>query len=145
MAGKRDYSSDYVTGFYVPHQKEIRFKGTWSGHDFTGEEIGQLLAGNEIDIDCISRKTGNRFAVIGKLEQKYYNGRPYYGFQPDFSKRAVPLEWGSYSFSEAERHALRTGRFIMVHGYSRNGNKYNAFLTWNERTGIESDVEVEYD
>ena len=145
MDNKAKTNSNYIEGYFRPAGKKVRFKDEWSGHRFTISEINDLLDGEDIEIDARSRKTGLQFVVVGKLALQSYNGRKFYGFKPDFSRRAVPLEWGSYSFDEAERDALRRGEFITVEGYSTKGNQYVANLTWSEEYGIEADVQVDFD
>jgi DNA topoisomerase-3 len=66
-----------------------RFTGTWNGenvsvkkvyagHEFTDEEIEQLLNGEEIVIECKGDK--GPYKCKGKLDHCEYNGKQYIGF-----------------------------------------------------------------
>lgn len=61
--------------------KEIRFKGSWSGHEFTDEEIKALLAGEEISIKA-KKKNGEDWEVKRSLALQTYKGVKSYGFKP---------------------------------------------------------------
>ena len=68
--------------------KEIRFKGTWSGHEFTDEEIKALLAGEEISIKA-KKKNGEDWEVKGSLALQTYKGVKFCGFKPVLERKGV--------------------------------------------------------
>ena len=73
--------SDRANGIW--RGKSISFKKVFSGHEFTDEEIDQLLKGKTITI-AATKKNGDPYTVSGKLANLSYNGRKYVGFKPDF-------------------------------------------------------------
>lgn len=67
------------------------FKGkTWnhsfSGHDFTPDEMKALCAGDTIEITATS-KAGKEYTVSGQLEETEWNGRKFIKFVPNFNKK----------------------------------------------------------
>ena len=74
----------YATGTFKG--QEIKFKRHWGGHDFSDEEIADLLAGKEISFDTVSKRTGKEYTARGTLEKQSYKGRTFYGFKADFGK-----------------------------------------------------------
>lgn len=67
------------------------FKGkswnhTFSGHDFTPEEMAKLVAGETIQITATS-KAGKSYDVAGQLEEAEWNGRKFVKFVPNFGKK----------------------------------------------------------
>lgn len=71
-------SVERATGVW--NGKEVSFKRVWSGHEFTDDEVEQLLSGEEITIECVSAKSGKPFKCKGKLANLEYNGKSYVGF-----------------------------------------------------------------
>ena len=67
------------------HDQDIHFKSTWSGHEFTEEEIQKLLNGEVIHITA-KKKNGQDWEVDGRLAKQQYRGRSFYGFKPDLKK-----------------------------------------------------------
>lgn len=59
--------------------KEVQFNKSFSGHDFTDEEIQQLLDGETITFQAISKK-GTMYTAKGKLAEKTYKGNKFVGF-----------------------------------------------------------------
>ena len=66
--------------------EDIHFKSSWSGHDFTEEEIRQLLNGEVIHIKA-KKKNGEDWEVDGRLARQKYRGNEFYGFKPDLKKK----------------------------------------------------------
>lgn len=71
----------YVRGTFKG--QTVSFKGSWSDHVFTQDEVDKLLAGETITIEYTA-KDGHKKPVSGKLEKQSYQGRPFYGFKADF-------------------------------------------------------------
>ena len=70
----------------------VRFNRKWSSHRFTDKEVDDLLAGKEIEFDFKSAK-GDKYHVVGKLEQQEYDGHTFYGFKADFDDdRSTKIE-----------------------------------------------------
>lgn len=68
-------SKPKATGFWVPGNKEVKFNKSYSGHDFTDDEIARLLAGEkDMVIDCVSSNTGKSFQAKGGLEEQTFQG-----------------------------------------------------------------------
>ena len=67
------------------------FKGkawnhSFSGHDFTDDEMKSLVAGETIEITATS-KAGKEYTVSGQLEEAEWNGRKFIKFAPNFNKK----------------------------------------------------------
>ncbi len=75
----------YVRGTFKG--QTITFKGSWSDHVFTQDEINKLLAGETITITYTSKKDGKQTTATGKMEKQSYQGRPFYGFKADFGDK----------------------------------------------------------
>lgn len=76
----------YVRGKFKG--KDVTFKGSWSDHTFTQEEVDKLLAGETITITYTSKKDGKPAPATGKLEWQDYQGRKFLGFKADFGKKS---------------------------------------------------------
>lgn len=74
----------YVTGEF--EGKPVSFKGSFSSHTFTEDEIGKLLAGETISVTYTDKNQKDR-TVSGKLKWQTYKGREYLGFKADYSKK----------------------------------------------------------
>lgn len=74
----------YASGIF--NGQEVSFKGSWSDHVFTEDEIKKLLAGETINIE-FTKKGGNKSNVNGKLEWQMYQGKRFLGFKADFGKK----------------------------------------------------------
>lgn len=72
----------YVRGVFK--KENVTFKGSWSDHVFTEDEVNRLLAGETITITYTSKKDGNQAQASGKLEWQTYQGRKFLGFKADF-------------------------------------------------------------
>jgi DNA topoisomerase III len=56
----------------------INFSRTWGVHRFTGEEVEQLLNGDDITFEMEYK--GTKLSVTGNLQEQIYNGHNYVGF-----------------------------------------------------------------
>lgn len=63
--------------------REIRFKKTFRGHEFTDDECDRLLAGADIEVTGLVAKSGKVYGVHGKLAELEYNGHQYIGFNQE--------------------------------------------------------------
>lgn len=61
----------HAVGLYQPQNITIRFKKTFCGHTFTGQELQQLLAGQDIIFQAMDKK-GKPFEAKGKLAEQVY-------------------------------------------------------------------------
>lgn len=75
----------YVRGVF--RKENVTFKGSWSDHVFTKDEVNRLLAGETITITYTSKKDGKQVQASGKLEWQTYQGRKFLGFKADFGDR----------------------------------------------------------
>ena len=139
------YTAEKVSGTFKG--QEVSFKPSFSGHDFTEAEIGKLLAGETIEIEA-KRRDGSTYTVKGALGEGEYNGRKYFGFQPQFESRekdpskfygtfqgrgknkgkevGFKREWGGHKFTDAECEALLAGKEVSFEAMSKSGNPYTA-------------------
>lgn len=76
----------YVRGVFKG-KEVVTFKGSWSDHVFTQDEVNRLLAGETISIQYTSKKDGKPTTATGKLEWQTYQGRKYLGFKADFGDK----------------------------------------------------------
>lgn len=72
----------YVKGVFKGQM--VSFKGSWSDHVFTQDEVNRLLAGETITIQYTSKKDGKKVPASGKLEWQTYQGKKFLGFKADF-------------------------------------------------------------
>lgn len=79
-------SEDYVTGTFVPTNKQVSFKKQFGTHIFTPEEQNQLLQGEEITVQATS-KSGKPYAVKGQLKNYVYKGKRHFGFKAKFNRK----------------------------------------------------------
>lgn len=73
----------YVVGIW--NGEKVRFKRQWGGHEFSEQEINDLLSGKDIRFRCTVNK--NEQDIIGKLERLDYKGTKYVGFYPSNWKK----------------------------------------------------------
>lgn len=59
---------------------------SFSGHDFTDDEMKALVNGEVITIQAVSKKTGKPYKVSGQLGESEWQGKTSIRFMPDFSK-----------------------------------------------------------
>lgn len=76
----------YVRGVFRG-KEVVTFKGSWSDHVFTQDEVNRLLAGETISIPYTSKKDGKLTTAAGKLEWQTYQGRKFLGFKADFGDK----------------------------------------------------------
>lgn len=116
--------ADYVQverheGVFTPTGETVRFKKTWGanehwpGKTFTDDEIVQLLDGELIRFQAIS-KNNKPYAAAGRLGQGTFNGNTFWGFQLDTS--ALPESFLGHKFTAAEMSTLESGGEITVEG-----------------------------
>ena len=85
-ADEPEKKEGYVYGTFKG--KEIHFKSSWSGHEFTEDEIRALLAGEEISITA-KKKNGESWEVKGSLALQTYKGVKFYGFKPVLERKGT--------------------------------------------------------
>lgn len=96
----------YVSGQF--EGEEVRFKGSWSTHKFSDEEVQKLLAGETISF-AYESKSGDEKTVYGKLEHQTHEGREFFGFKANFADKAVETSKGDDSLFNAWDEALAMG------------------------------------
>ena len=116
----------------------ISFNREWSGHRFTDAECEALLNGNEIIIEAVSKKTGNKFSVAGSLGDGFYEGKSFVAFQPDFNKKIIPISFCGHIFSNKERKDLENGKTLLLTDLkSKKGTDFTANITFNDKDGLD--------
>ena len=133
--------------------ENVSFKRVWSGHRFTDDEVNKLLAGEVIQFRATSKKTGKDFLAAGSLAHGEWEGKPTFGFQPNFDAVRDPnriygtwegkevsfkREWSGHTFTDAEVQQLWAGNVIEITAHSnRTGNDFNVTgqLGWSEYNG----------
>ncbi|CAM3195657.1 DNA topoisomerase-3 [Lactobacillus bombicola] len=81
-----DKSDDFVTGTFVPTNKQVSFKKQFGTYIFSPQDIKKLLLGEEITIQAIG-KSGKPYSVTGQLKNYIYNGKKCFGFKANFPKK----------------------------------------------------------
>lgn len=127
--------------------EEVRPKRVWSGHRFTDEECGKLLAGEEIEITAFSVKTGKEFTCRGRLGRMTYNGVRYVGFERvkdvnpggavNAEGKLEPDGWCRYTFTEDEKADLLAGKTVKkIKAFiGQSGRAFSAEVKWNAEAG----------
>lgn len=120
--------------------KDVHIKKLYSGHEFTDDEIKQLLNGDEITIDAKSAKgTDYRCNVKidncsfqnGKGETVKYIGISRTGFANDSS--GIPKSFCGHEFTQDERSLLEEGETIaLVNCVSKKGNTFDCHASWGD-------------
>lgn len=109
--------------------KKVAFKRSFSGHDFTDDEVAALLAGQTITFDAVSSK-GRPYVATGELGLGDFKGRKYVGFQlklPD-----GPTMWCGHTFSVSEKAKLEAGEKIECTDFvSSKGKPFAARVSWD--------------
>lgn len=126
-------------GVWAVTQTEIRFNREWGGVRFTDEQVAQLLAGQEIEFNAVSKRTGNPYTARGKLEVQEYSGREFIGFKPDFGPKKdaagndmPPESFAQYTFTPEEHEQLKNGEKIYVTQFiSKKGNEFAATVSFD--------------
>ena len=121
--------------------KAVKFKRSWSGHNFTDEECEKLCNGEEIEIEAVSSKSGKTFRCTGKLANLTYNGRKYVGFENTGFVNAsggksgggIPDEWCQHKFTDDEKALLETGMSVECDDFvSKKGSKFSAKVRYGK-------------
>lgn len=96
---ERPLREGYVRGMY--DGKMLSFKGEWSGHTFTEDEVNKLLGKESITFDYTDSK-GEDKTITGKLawQKNSTTGRSFFGFEPDF-KSVENKKTASDDFADA--------------------------------------------
>lgn len=139
----------------------VRVKRVWSGHYFTDDEIVELLAGNEIEIDAASPRTGEAFRCAGLLSEQGLEGSEFVGFErtrfiedesgpPDEPDDDVPDDpddrdsgagpmsiddpWCGYAFDYEEQELLLAGKTVTKEKAftSASGRRFSAQVRWDK-------------
>jgi len=92
---KQAVQQERYKGVWVSTGTEISFKREWSGVRFSDEQCEELLSGNIIEFEAISKKTGNPYSAKGSLAEQEYQGKKYIGFKPDFNNSKSPKKMKS--------------------------------------------------
>lgn len=147
----RDPNAGYISGIWDGRQ--VKFKASWSGHEFTDAEAAELLAGREIVLMGVVGKSGKPFNVKGRLEEQDYKGKKFVGFKStgflnddgtessggggsggaDYcegtwkgKKIRFKRVWSGYRFTDDECAALLAGGEISFPAKTKAGNDYTA-------------------
>lgn len=140
--------------------KEVSFKQSWSGHDFTDEECEKLCNGETITIEAVS-KDGKPFKCTGCLELQTFKGKKFVGFsrkeiismddkmradkyEGTWNGKAVKFkkEWSGHKFTDDECEKLCNGDEITIEAVSsKTGKSFKctgvlAEQTFNDRKYI---------
>lgn len=142
--GKQMYRPADPSDYYECdwNSKKDKFKKIWSGHTFTDDECVKLAAGETIEIEAVSSKSGNPFKCRGHLEESTYKGRKYLGFKclefvndgkPHFGN-GVPASWCGHKFTAAEKKKLEDGKAIKVKGCvsKKTGKTFDCTLEYKD-------------
>lgn len=84
LDGQIDDSATHVRGTFAPTGREVRFKRSWGGHEFSEAEIADLLAGKEISFAAKS-KNDKPYTAKGVLAEQEFKGKTFFGFKLDTS------------------------------------------------------------
>ena len=117
--------------------KQVTFTAEWGGHEFTDDEIKQLLDGYEIEVTGLVSKSGKTYGVTGKLTEQTYNGHKFVGFErtgfANSRPEGVPDEWCQHKFTDDEKALLEQGKSIEIDGcVSKKGNVFSCKVHYGE-------------
>lgn len=133
--------AEVATGIF--RGEEIRFKREFAGHRFTDEEVEKLLAGENIIITAMSKKTKKEFRAEGHLEKLEYKGKQYFGFnmvnilpaegeekiegvyEPTGENIAFKQSWSGHTFTEGEVSRLLAGEKISFKAKTKKGKEWD--------------------
>ena len=127
----------HARGHWVPKDRDIKFKRSWGGHEFTDEEIESLLNGDKITFEL----NGNK--VTGGLEAKQFTNDEgktvdYVGFTKDIDldvyavgqwkgkKIKFKRKWSGHEFTDQEIADLLADKTIEFQATSKKGSSYTA-------------------
>lgn len=132
--------SDFVEKEYAEgdwNGQHIKFNRVYSGHRFTDQEVGDLLAGKEIEVYGLKSKSGNSYGVVGKLSKQTYNGHEFVGFERlGFAQsKDVPTAWCGHTFTDDEQAMLKAGKSVAIDDAvsKRTGKKFKCKLTFGQK------------
>lgn len=141
---------DYATGTW--NGKQVKFKKSYAGKQFTDEQIQDLLAGKEIQVFGAQGKNGP-FNAKGHLEEQVYNGKKFVGFKATGylnddgtdkvstvnmdeycvgvwkkTKKQIKFKktWGGHTFTDQEQQDLLDGKEISFEATASSGKTYTA-------------------
>lgn len=121
--------------------KPVSFNREWSGHRFTDKECADLLAGKVISFEATS-KAGNKYTCYGNLAEQEYNGKTFFGFKPDFETKRIPDTFCGHKFTQKEKDNLNIGKVVFFKDLvSKKGNKFDAFLKFDKKEGLQMSFE----
>lgn len=126
---------EYVTGTNWDGN-EIRFNRLYAGHRFTDDEVGQLLAGEKIELHDLVNKDGNEYSIYGRLAKQSYNGFESWRFNREgyISKPKIRDSWGGHVFTEEEKDLLLSGQSVRLKDcISREGIPYKCTVHYGIR------------
>lgn len=81
---KKPEKKEKIEAIY--HGKKIYFNKSWGGHDFTQDEIDQMMQDIPITFQYVTKK-GEKQSITGKIQQGTYNKHKYWGFQSVDTKK----------------------------------------------------------
>lgn len=144
-------STPRASGTWAATGEDVSFSRSWGGHEFSDDEVSQLLDGKTISFSATS-KDGRHFLVSGKLGHGTYEGHDFIGFQKetlqmtDANGEALPekeraegvwattgetvsftREWASHRFTDEEVTRLLAGETIDIEATSKTGQPFMAF------------------
>lgn len=124
----------YVVGCYLPTLTPVRFKRTWGTHEFTDDEVGKLLAGEQIRFRAFNSKK-IPYIASGSLKEQEYCGNNYWGFECDMS--SVPAIWQGHVFTDEEIETLNNGGSIELYDCvsKKDGRKFSCILRFGTKDG----------
>lgn len=140
---------EYVSGTWARTGAQIRFSRSWSGHRFTDKECEDLLAGKEIEISAVSKRTGERFDCVGSLEADTFKGKAFVGFKANFNKPTsdpAPRKVLGVKLTEDQRDKLRAGEKVKVTGMKsrRTGGTFDAYLRLGKKDDGSPDIKFSF-
>lgn len=132
---------EYATGIWRETGSAIRFNKNFRGHQFTRDEIEDLLEGKTIEVkDLVSAKTNKTYGVKGKLTKQTFNGHDFVGFEQTGFLDGIPDEWCKHKFTDAEKSLLEDGKAIEITDAvsKKTGRTFSCHVTYGqtERGGM---------
>lgn len=134
-------AKEKATGMW--NGQDVSFSREWGGVRFTDDQVAQLLAGQEISFEAVSKRTGNTYTATGKLAEQEFKGRRFVGFKPDFGPKkdangneVPPSSWCKVQFTDAQVADLQAGKGVKSDQFvSKKGKKFTATVHWKEEKG----------
>ncbi|MFB7918949.1 DNA topoisomerase [Streptomyces sp. NPDC056061] len=112
--------------------KKVTFKKTFSGHEFSDDEVEKLLAGAKISFPATSSK-GNAYTATGALGVGEFKGGEFIGFRLEVPDG--PTSWCGHQFTDREKAALLAGKPVSRDDWksARTGNAFGCKVSWDTR------------